>query len=314
MKPLGKFWGKYKPDFDEQQLINELSEPILFYTHNCMGPLSVSVSSESGCLAAGSSDGNVRYLDKDGFLEWTYRTDGVGYLWGVAVSADGDLIAAGTSDQKLYLLSGQGEVLWEYYIEDTAYNVSMSSNGQYIALGADNQGIHLFNDEGELLWSEQMEAVRGVSLSSDGNCLAAVQAIKGREQKISLYKKDKNGKLQNKWRHKAEDYMWGAAVSPDGSYIAAGSSDGRIYFFNRKGKLLWTYRTEGYVWGVSISSDGKLIAAGSSDGKIYLLNIRGELLWSYKTSGDVMDVSIASDGSYLAAASLDMNVYYIVLP
>ncbi len=303
---------KCKPDFDEEQIIYELSEKPLLHTCKCRGALSVSASPES-CLIAGTSDGNIYSLNGDGHLIRIYQTGG--YVWGVSVSSDGGLLAAGSSVKKLYLLNMKGEVLWDYNIGTTVYNVSMSSDGQYIAVSADDH-ICLFNNEGELLWNEQMEAVRGISLSSDGTYIAAVQAVKGWEEKMSLYKKHNgNGSdLRNKWRHKSEDYMWGAAVSPDGSYIAAGSSDGNIYFLNSKGKLLWTYQTGGYVWGVSVSSEGKLVAAGSSDGHIYLLNIKGDVLWSYKTSGDVMDVSVASDGSYIAAASLDMNVYLFDVP
>lgn len=311
MNPFGKFLERYRSEFGEEQVIQELSgTPILLCTYECRGPLSASVS-EFSCLTAGSSDGHIYSLNEDGSLGWTYRTGG--YVWGVEVSSDGRLVAAGSSDQKLYLLTGQGEVLWDCNIGSIVYNVSMTSDGQYIAVSADDQGIYLFNNEGEFLWNEQIDSVRGVSLSADGNYLAAVQAMKGWEQKISLYKNN-GSETKKEWTHKTEDYMWGAAVSPDGSYIVAGSSDGNIYFLNSKGKLLWTYQTKGYVWGVTASSDGKLVVAGSSDGHIYLFNISGGLLWDYKTSGDVMEVSISSDGSYIAAASLDMNIYLFSIP
>ncbi|MFW6185749.1 MAG: WD40 repeat domain-containing protein [Halobacteriota archaeon] len=312
MNPFGKLIGKYRSEFDEDHIIYELSEKPLIHTNGCRA-LSTSISpSPLSCLVAGSSDGNIYYLNEDG-LDWTYQTGG--YVWGISVSSDGKLVAAGSSNGNTYLLNRQGELLWDCSVGSVVYNISMSSDGHYIAVSADEHGIYLFNNEGEFLWNEQIDAVRGVSLSADGTYLAFSQAIKGWEDKIGLYKtRNSRNEPKKEWRYKVEDYMWGAAVSPDGSYIAAGSSDGNIYFFDRKGKLLWTYRTGGYVWGVSISCDGKLVAAGSSDGHIYLLNIKGDLLWSYKTSGDVMDVSLSADGAYMAATSLDMNVYHIVIP
>jgi len=60
---------------------------------------------------------------------------------------------------------------------------------------------------------------------------------------------------------------------------------------------------------VAVSSDGSYIAAGSSDRRLYLLNIKGEVLWRFNTSGKVMSVSIASNGSHIAAGSLDNKIY-----
>jgi len=98
-------------------------------------------------------------------------------------------------------------------------------------------------------------------------------------------------------------------MSSDGSCIAAGSYDHKVYLFERAGNLLWSYETGGDVWSVSISSDGSCIAAGSVDDKVYLFERAGNLLWSYKTGDWVNSVSISSDGSYIAAGSGDDKVY-----
>ena len=51
--------------------------------------------------------------------------------------------------------------------------------------------------------------------------------------------------------------------------------------------LLWKYETGDWVRSVAISSDGKYIVAGSSDKNVYLFNREGELLWKYKTGDTV---------------------------
>jgi WD40 repeat protein len=151
------------------------------------------------------------------------------------------------------------------------------------------------------------------------------------------------------WSYEAGSGINEISVSSDYSYMAAGSQDAKVYFFNRDGELLWSYETDGGVQDVSVSSDGSYIAAGSmycklyyfnkdgkllwsyeatdgsvnsvsvsSDGsyiaaeslrKVYLFNRDGELLWSYETDGGVRDVSVSSDGSYIAAGSLDDKIY-----
>ena len=73
--------------------------------------------------------------------------------------------------------------------------------------------------------------------------------------------------------------------------------------------LLWSYETGDFVWSVSISSDGSCIAAGSKDAKVYMFDRAGNLLWNYKTGDDVWAVSISSDGSCIAAGSQDDKVY-----
>jgi WD40 repeat protein len=74
--------------------------------------------------------------------------------------------------------------------------------------------------------------------------------------------------------------------------------------------LLWSYETGGNVWDVSVSADGSYIAAGSYDKKVYFFNREGRLLWSYETGDYVESVSVSADGSYIAAGSDDRNVYF----
>jgi WD40 repeat protein len=61
------------------------------------------------------------------------------------------------------------------------------------------------------------------------------------------------------------------SISSDGSYIAAGSGEGKVYLFSRSSSTpLWSYQTGSSFYSVSISSDGNYIAAGSCDGEVYL--------------------------------------------
>lgn len=82
----------------------------------------------------------------------------------------------------------------------------------------------------------------------------------------------------------SEDYkflwsynVYGVSVSADGSCIAAGSRDNKVYLFSREGKLLWSYDTGHYILGVSVSGDGSYIVAGSTDNKVYFFSREGKL-------------------------------------
>jgi len=112
------------------------------------------------------------------------------------------------------------------------------------------------------------------------------------------------------WSHKTDDDVYSVSTSSDGSYVAAGSKDKKVYFFDREGELLWNHGTGGVVESVSTSSDGSYVAAGSWDTKVYFFDRNGKLLWNHGTGGVVESVSTSSDGSYVAAGSWDTKVYF----
>lgn len=105
------------------------------------------------------------------------------------------------------------------------------------------------------------------------------------------------------WSYTTGGDVCSVAISSDGSYIAAGSGDDKVYLFSRTSSTpLWSYTTGGTVASVSISSDGSYIAAGSLDKKVYLFSRdSGTPLWSYDTGYWVRSVAISSDGNYIVA-------------
>lgn len=109
---------------------------------------------------------------------------------------------------------------------------------------------------------------------------------------------------QQIWDYETDASPSCVSVSPDGSYIAVGSSN-KVYFLDRDGSLLWTYPTDFPIVGISMTADASRIAAGGSkgvvipDGIVYRLNKQGEFLYSTKSTG-VSSVSLSPDGNYFA--------------
>ena len=102
------------------------------------------------------------------------------------------------------------------------------------------------------------------------------------------------------------------AWSPDGSMLAAGNWNNKVYVFSGGGELLWSRKVGGSVYAVAWSPDGSMLAAGSSDGKVYVFSGGGELLWSREIGGRVYAVAWSPDGSMLAAGSYNRKVYVFV--
>jgi WD40 repeat protein len=119
------------------------------------------------------------------------------------------------------------------------------------------------------------------------------------------------------WSNGTGGWVKSVAVSVDGNYIAAGSADTYVYFFDAVGRSLWNLRpstkTGSYINSVSVSSDGSYIAAGSDDSNVYFFDRNGTVMWAYDVARmGVSLVSVAGDGSYISAASDHPNdtVYY----
>ena len=109
---------------------------------------------------------------------------------------------------------------------------------------------------------------------------------------------------QQIWGYETDASPSCVCVSPDGSYIAVGSSN-KVYFLDRDGSLLWSYPTDFPIVGISMTADASRIAASGSkgvvipDGIVYRLNKQGEFLYSTKSTG-VSSVSLSPDGNYFA--------------
>jgi hypothetical protein len=230
-------------------------------------------------------------------------------IWTDVPAPQGDMtIAAGSTDNSIYVYDKAGNLLWSY---DTGYDVlsvAVSDDGAYVAAGASdssNGKLYLFARDGTKLWEKDL-----VVQSSGGGWM-------GTESKS-------------------------VAIAADGSYVAAGCSDG-LYVYNKDGSLhwthtgretcvaisgnyiaacenggdlnlftmssstpLWTDSTINFFW-VATSDSGYVIASDNSS-TIYLYDSAGTQIWSYSNavwSGDYIRVDMSQDGLSLVAVNDD---------
>ena len=87
----------------------------------------------------------------------------------------------------------------------------------------------------------------------------------------SVFLFDDQGKLL--WSQKIGYTVSSVSITPDGSYIAAGSWDNKVHIFSKSGEHLKEFKTEGKVWSVSITPAGKNVLAGSTDTYVYFLDV-----------------------------------------
>lgn len=111
------------------------------------------------------------------------------------------------------------------------------------------------------------------------------------------------------WSYTTGDTVHGVAISDEGSYTAAASDDGYLYFLNKSKKLMWRVQTDSTPLKVAISSDGSRIFVGD-ESKVYLYNKTGDMLWEFYVGDSITGLVITPDGNRIAVGSLN---YYISL-
>ncbi len=111
------------------------------------------------------------------------------------------------------------------------------------------------------------------------------------------------------WMHNPGYWVSSVSLSSNGSHLAAGSFDDRIYLFNLTGAKLWDYQVKDDVYAVEIAPDSSFIAAGSWDDSIYALNMSGKELWNCSCGGNINSLDVSRDSSTIAAGSEAGAVY-----
>ncbi len=114
------------------------------------------------------------------------------------------------------------------------------------------------------------------------------------------------------WNREMPENIRSVAISSNGTFIAAGCDDNRIYCFNKSSSTpLWFYDVGGNVYEVAISLDECYIAVAAAN--IYMFNITNiasPFLWSYPVGGQSFrSVAISANGSYVVAGCSDNRVY-----
>ena len=100
------------------------------------------------------------------------------------------LMAAGDADAK--------EPLWNYTTGNEVMSVAISDDGEYIAAGSEDE-IYLFKNGGETpLWSYSTTGDVHLTISADGEYIAAVASNEGsasNESRVYLFDKDNSTPL-----------------------------------------------------------------------------------------------------------------------
>ncbi|MDD5771890.1 MAG: caspase family protein [bacterium] len=199
-----------------------------------------------------------------------------------------------------------------------ASSVVFSPDGKYLACKMfPSNTINLWSTDGELIrtYGGIFPESKYVAFSSDGKHIVSAAGAM-----IKIWSND--GKLIRTLKgHKGVVYC--VMFSYDNDYIISGSEDGTIRLWNKDGKLVRILTTGVSVIGMALSPDGKYIAAGTTRKvpnekgyswmmRVELWNIDGKHIRDFEedfegkrsaTYNLPESVSFSHDGKYIAALS-----------
>ncbi len=113
-----------------------------------------------------------------------------------------------------------------------------------------------------------------------------------------------------------EQEVRSVAFSPDGSYIAAGSLDGKIYLWDNEGKLVRKLEAQEGVLSISFTHDSKLLAGCGYDDttKVWDVASGKELFYRNGHKKSVLRVIFSPDDQRLVTIGMDQTLKIWEMP
>jgi outer membrane protein assembly factor BamB len=255
-------------------------------------------------------------IDREANIIWKREIGLIG-LDGLAVTPDGSFIAVGATDKEknghVMLFDHNGNKLWDHQIDGRVETVAVSKSG-YVVAGPRDECIYVYNYSGELIFTYPAKSI----FDSQDTAIAPDETyfLFGSEHTyINCY--NLLGELL--WQ-KEMGPLCTICISQDSEYIAVGTSNSRLFLFDRHGNKLWEKKvTDAYfVHEVSISAHGEYIVIDAFDDisfwnfKDYIVvyNREGELLWQYPGDEPFLAIAMSDTGQYIAAGNKKVLLFF----
>jgi ABC-type sugar transport system permease subunit len=251
------------------------------------------VTADGAHIAIGSRDNHLRLFDRAGKLTWDFVAQNS--ILGADIAPDGKWVAVASEDRNVYLLDEAGRPLWQFKAGRAMNNAAVADDGSLVAATSDDRAFYVLDGRGKLLWQEDLGiGVSGAAIYGTGDNARVV--IGSDDGYITIYSRTGDPLLQSRLDYDVKS----VAVTPNGTRIAAGTSDGLVTLLDgATGKRLWNYKTGKTVNSVALTQDGRTILVGSEDKQAYLLDGDGKLRQSFKPGAEVLAVALSGDGSLL---------------
>ncbi len=273
---------------DGSKIIASIGQSVLFFDRSRNEPLwrndqvgnayNVAISHDGKYMAAATAgeESNpktnllILWGDKSEKPLWQYHTSG--NFHDVSLSNNGEFVSGSTGcpDRKFYLFSKDSNkplIKSDPLTRDSpVHRAKISADGSLMAVGSESDAgaVFLFSKDKGQIWkfpTQQGSSVRALNFTPDGKYIGA--ATFGGDAYI--FDKEKRVPIAN-WKVNAS--LGGIDIADDGSFIATGGTDKKLYIFDRGKKTGFEVPFNEYLEEIDISANGKYIAAGTG-GSVY---------------------------------------------
>lgn len=236
-------------------------------------------------IAAGSRDGYVYILDKDGQLEWRFKVGD--YVWCVHCAdinndGNGEVIVGG-KDASIYILDSKGILLSSTKLDEKMWcltSADLTGDGRrQIIAGCWNGCVYAWDHHrNQLSWKFDL-----------------IQ-----DEVFSVYN------LPKPLKSNYEDYP---------AKLIVGAKDGYVYGLDSRGHLRWRQKIGGAVRSITSTAHGaksyeRLLLVGSEDGYLHMLDLDGTILERHEL-GDSLNSIYASDRDNHCTIAIGFNAGYV---
>ena len=222
-------------------------------------------------------------------------------------NTEGDLFVTGSVDGEACVWSAtDGEMIKCFTSPKAVNDAVFSADSEYLVTGDSSGEVQIIRT---IDWTEQKTYNAGVivwdiDISTDGEMIA-VTRDDGRIAIVSLATGEEEYPLFVSGRIRI------ASFSPNGYYIAAGSSTGVVTLWNLDagGNPVTAGRHSGEVNALAFSPNSRYLITGGADGyAVVATTFNGREIYRLLHEDDVENIAVSSDGTWFATVSNDRRI------
>ena len=113
------------------------------------------------------------------------------------------------------------------------------------------------------------------------------------------------------WRQEFAQPLSALGIASAGGFVAVGSDDLQVYYFDKHGMLLWKYPGRSKINSINVSYDGRFAIAGFQDGNIMFFDntvSARKFVWKHKFDTMINETDISANGDILVACTEEGEV------